>query len=155
MKTLSSLGSSVVTLILIVGAGLGLSACSGVQLEPVTDDPVVDDVPKSVTSLVSATSVVSACPDNKHMNARAATNAINHLIEPCATVPGGKAHFSATLLPGGKIELAAPAGDPEGGVVPTCVLKGGLHHKVKLMHACTFDVQLEERKITTPDAAPK
>ena len=153
MKTLSSLGSSVVPL--IVAAGLGLSACSGVQLEQVTDDPVVDDVPKSVTSLVSATSVVGACPDSKHMNARAATSAINHLIEPCATVPGGKAHFSATLLPGGKIELASPSGSAADGVVPTCVLQGGLHHKVKLMHACTFDVQLEERKIAAPDAASK
>ena len=51
MKTLSPLGSSVVTLI----ACLGLAACSGAQLEPVTDDPVVDDVPKSMTSLVNAT----------------------------------------------------------------------------------------------------
>ena len=150
MKTLSPLGSSVVTLI----ACLGLAACSGAQLEPVTDDPVVDDVPKSMTSLVNATSVVSACPDSKHMNARAAANAIDHLIEPCATVPGGEAHFSATLLPGGKIELAAPEGNLQGGLVPPCALKGGLHHKVKLMHACTFDVQLEERKVTMPDAAP-
>ena len=70
MKTLSSLGFSVVTLI----GSLGLGACSGVRLEPV-DEPVVDDVPKSVTSLVNASSVVSACPDNKRMNARAAANA--------------------------------------------------------------------------------
>lgn len=149
MKTLSSLGSSVVTVI----AWLGLSACSGAQLEPVTDDPVVDDVPKSVTSLVNASSVVSACPDSKRMNARAANNAIQHLIEPCATVPGGKAHFSATLLPGGKIELTSPEGSAADGVVPICVLKGGLHHKVKLMHPCTFDVQLEERKVAVPDPA--
>ena len=152
MKTLSSPGSSVVTLI----ACLGLAACSGAQLEPLTDEPPVDEVPKSVTSLVNASSVVSACPDSKRMNARAAANAIQHMIEPCATVPGGKAHFSATLLPGGKIELASPEGNPADGVVPTCVLKGGLRHKVKLMHACTFDVQLEERKIAVPDpGAPK
>jgi hypothetical protein len=149
MKTLSSLGFSALTLI----GSLGLGACSGAKVEPATEEPV-DEVPKSVTSLVNASSVISACPDNKRMNARAAANAINHLIEPCATVPGGKAHFSATLLPGGKIELASPEGNPADGVVPTCVLKGGLHHKVKLMHACTFDVQLEERKVATPDPAP-
>jgi hypothetical protein len=147
MKTLSSLGFSVVTLL----GSLSLGACSGAKVEPATEEPL-DEVPKSVTSLVNASSVVAACPDNKHMNARAAANAIDHLIAPCASVPGGKAHFAATLLPGGKIELAAPDGNPADGVVPTCVLKGGLHHKVKLMHACTFDVQLEERKI--PSAEP-
>ncbi len=147
MKTLSSPGFSVVTLI----ASIALCACSGAKVAPATEEPL-DEVPKSVTSLVNASSVVAACPDNKRMNARAAANAIDHLIEPCATVPGGKAHFSATLLPGGKIELAAPDGNAADGVVPTCVLKGGLHHKVKLMHACTFDVQLEERKLGAADA---
>ena len=147
MKTLSSLGFSALTLI----GSLGLGACSGAKVEPVTEEAVVDDVPKSVTSLVNASSVISACPDNKRMNARAAANAINHLIEPCATVPGGRAHFSATLLPGGKIELASPEGSAADGVVPTCVLKGGLRHKVKLMHGCTFDVQLEERTVATPE----
>jgi hypothetical protein len=147
MKTLSSPGFSVVTLI----ASLGLGACSAAKVEPATEEAVVDDVPKSVTSLVNASSVVGACPDSKHMNARAAANAIDHLIEPCASVPGGKAHFSATLLPGGKIKLASPEGSAADGVVPTCVLGGGLHHKVKLMNPCTFDVQLEERKVATPD----
>ncbi len=144
---LSCPGFSALTLI----GSLGLGACSGAKVEPATEEAVVDDVPKSVTSLVNASSVVSACPDNKRMNARAAANAIDHLIEPCASVPGGKAHFSATLLPGGKIKLAAPDGNPADGVVPTCVLGGGLHHKVKLMSPCTFDVQLEERKVPTPE----
>ncbi len=102
----------------------------------------------SATSLVNATSVVSACPDSKRMNTRAGANAINHLVEPCAAVPGGRAHFSATLLPGGKIELASPEGNPADGVVPTCVLHSGLRHKVQLRSPCTFDVQLEERKVS-------
>lgn len=146
MKTLSCLGFAALTL----GWSLGLGACAGAKVEPATEE-ATDDVPKSVTSLVNASSVVAACPDSKRMNARAAANAIHHLIEPCATVPGGRAHFSATLLPGGKIELASPEGSTADGVVPTCVLRGGLHHKVKLMNRCTFDVQLEERKVTAPE----
>jgi hypothetical protein len=149
MKTLSLLALVVLSL----GGSLGLGACGGAKVEPASEE-AVDDVPRSVTSLVNASSVVGACPDGKRMNARAATNAIHHLIEPCATVPGGRAHFSATLLPGGKIELASPAGNPADGVVPTCVLRGGLHHKVKLMSACTFDVQLEERKVSVPEPSP-
>jgi hypothetical protein len=146
MKTSSCLGRAVLAL----SWALGLGACGGAKAAPATE-PVVDDLPKSVTSLVEASSVVSACPDSKRMNARAATNAIHHLIEPCAAVPGGKAHFSATLLPGGKIELASPEGNPADGVVPTCVLRSGLRHGVLLKSACTFDVRLEERKVSAPD----
>jgi hypothetical protein len=138
MKTLISLG--------LTALSLGLGACGGAKAAP-----AVDDVPRSVTSLVEASSVVSACPDSKSMNARAATNAIHHLIEPCAAVPGGRAHFSAKLLPGGKIELASPEGNPADGVVPTCVLRAGLRHKVLLKSACTFDVRLEERKVSALD----
>jgi hypothetical protein len=140
MKTSSCLGIAA----LVLGGSLGLAACGGAKAAPKVVEP--DDVPKSVTSLVDASSVVGACPDIKTMNARAATNTINRLIEPCAAVPGGRAHFSATLLPGGKIELASPEGSTADGVVPTCVLHGGLRHKVMLRSACTFDVKLEERK---------
>ncbi len=144
MKTSRFLGLAA----LLLGGALGLGACGGAKVEPATEE-AVDDVPGSVTSLVNASSVVSACPDSKSMNARAASNAINQLVEPCAAVPGGRAHFSATLLPGGKIELASPAGNPADGVVPTCVLRGGLRHKVLLKSACTFDVKLEERTVGT------
>ena len=144
MKISSCLGLAALAL----GGSLGLGACAGAKAAPAEED-TVDDVPKSVTSLVDASSVVSACPDNKSMNARAATNAINHLIEPCAGVPGGRAHFSATLLPGGKIEITSPEGNPAEGSVPICVLRGGLHHKVLLRSPCTFDVKLEERKVGT------
>lgn len=141
MKTLSCLGLAVLAL----GGSLGLGACAGAKAHPAED--AVDDVPKTTTSLVNASSTVSACPDSKSMNARAATNAINQLVEPCVAVPGGRAHFSATLLPGGKVELASPQGNTADGVVPTCVLRGGLRHKVQLRSACTFDVKLEERKV--------
>ena len=135
----------------LTALSLALGACAGANGEASAPEPVVDEVPGSVTSLVDASSVVSACPDSKSMNARAATNAIHHLIEPCAAVPGGRAHFSVKLLPGGKIELASPEGNPADGVVPTCVLHSGLRHKVLLKSACTFDVLLEERKVSAPD----
>jgi hypothetical protein len=103
--------------------------------------------------MVSASAVVSACPDARRMNGNLAARTIQDLVDPCATVPGGRAHFSAALLPSGKILLAAPDGNAAEGVVPTCVLKNGLAHKVHLTQACKFDVQLEERKVgagTTP-----
>jgi hypothetical protein len=108
--------------------------------------------PASV-SLVNATVVVAECPDAKTMNNRTAQAAIHRLVDPCAMVPGGKAHFAATLLPGGRIELAAPSGDPAEGVVPTCVLRHNLLHKVFLKKPCKFDVQLEERRAQPPAAA--
>jgi hypothetical protein len=97
--------------------------------------------------MVNATAVIEACPDARKMRAQTAFDAINKLVEPCAEVPGGKAHFAATLLPGGKIELASPEGKVADGVVPTCALSHGLTHKVFLTKPCTFDVQLEERKL--------
>jgi hypothetical protein len=106
-----------------------------------------DEVPHTVTSMVNATAVVAACPDARKMNARGAAETMNKLVEPCAQVPGGKAHFSATILPGGRIELAAPDGNVAEGVVPTCVLSHGLTHKVFLTKPCRFDVQLEERRL--------
>ncbi|APR83840.1 Hypothetical protein A7982_09189 [Minicystis rosea] len=106
-----------------------------------------DDVPRTVTSMINASAVISACPDGRKMNAKAAIDAINKLVEPCAQVPGGKAHFAATLLPGGKIELGSPEGKAAEGVVPTCVLRHGLSHRVLLNKPCTFDVKLEERKL--------
>ena len=96
-------------------------------------------------SIVDSSVVVSACTESKTMNQRAARDAIRKLVDPCAAVPGGKAHFAATLQPDGRIELAGPSGDPADGVVPTCVLKNKLAHQVTLRHPCKFDVQLVER----------
>ena len=121
---------------ILSSGGLLASACAP---EP--------DVPRTTTSMVNASAILGACPDAKWMNARAAADTINKLVEPCAAVPGGRAHFAATLLPGGKIELASPDRKVAEGVVPTCVLSRGLTHRVLLKNACTFDVQLEERKL--------
>jgi len=106
-----------------------------------------------MASMVDAAVVVSQCPDQGRMNARLAQSAIRKLVEPCAGVPGGKAHFSAKLLPGGDIELASPEGDAAEGVVPTCVLKNRLRHKVLLKKACVFDVKLEERTVSVTSSS--
>jgi hypothetical protein len=94
---------------------------------------------------VETSVVLGECEDSKTMNTRAAREAIRKLVDPCAAVPGGRAHFAATLLPDGRVRLAAPSGDPADGVVPTCVLENRLQHKVLLRHPCKFDVQLVER----------
>lgn len=98
-------------------------------------------------SIVSSTVVVAACPDAKRMNARQAQREIRDLVQPCSKVPGGAAHFSATLLPNGRISLASPEGDKTEGVVPTCVLTNPLVHHVRLSAACKLDVALEERTL--------
>lgn len=106
-------------------------------------------------SLVHASAVVQDCPDAKWMHTRAAQRAIQKVIDPCIAVPGGKAHFSAALVPGGRVELASPSGDPDRGVVPTCVLKDqNLRHQVFLKHRCAFDIVLEERPEAHPAASP-
>lgn len=129
---------------------LALVASGGIVLGACAPGPVAEpggDVPRTVTSMVNASVVIGACPDARKMNAKTAAETINQLVEPCGQVPGGKAHFAAVLLPGGKIELAAPDGKVTEGVVPTCVLSHGLAHKVSLTKPCTFDVQIEERKL--------
>ena len=96
-----------------------------------------------VTSMV----VVEKCPDSKRLDTQLANKEIDELVGPCKKVPGGAAHFSATLWPGGRVELASPSGDPSEGVVPTCLVQnaGQLKHKLKLSKACKFDVKLEQR----------
>jgi len=106
-------------------------------------------VPASL-ALVNASVVLGKCPDGAKMDSRSANVAIHKLVEPCSMVPGGAAHFSATLLPGGRIELASPSGDTAAGMVPTCVLQNQLRHRVLLRSPCEFDVALEERAVSAP-----
>ena len=126
---------------LLVGAG----ACGSKQAADPSN--ASSDVPRTATSMVNASAVIGACPDARKMSSKTVAETINKLVEPCAQVPGGNAHFAAILMPGGKIELASPEGKVAEGVVPTCVLSHGLTHKVLLTKPCTFDVQLEERKL--------
>ena len=97
--------------------------------------------------LVDSAVVVDACPDASRMNAKAAQATIRKLVEPCSSVPGGKAHFSAILHRDGRIQLASPKGDPSRGVVPTCALEHKLVHQVTLSKPCELEVTLEERSL--------
>jgi hypothetical protein len=101
-----------------------------------------------VTSFV----VVEQCADSRNLDPRLATKEIDELVGPCKKVPGGAAHFAATLLPGGRVELASPSGDPAAGIVPTCLVQqaGQLRHKLELTQSCKFDVKLEERGASLP-----
>jgi len=153
-----------------LGTVLALTSCSRNE-SPAT--PVTPSAPSTASasaveseptppplSLVHASAVVRDCPDAKWMHTRAAQRSIQKLIDPCIAVPGGKAHFSATLVPGGRLSLASPSGNADEGIVPTCVLKDqNLRHQVFLKHPCSFDVVLEERSepapsVSQPDLPP-
>jgi hypothetical protein len=114
---------------------------------PLPPPPPPDAATTDPISLVTSMVIVEACPDSKQLDSNRANREIEELVGPCKKVPGGDAHFSATLLPGGRVELASPEGDPSEGIVPTCLVQHGkqLRHKLKLARACKFDVRLEQR----------
>jgi hypothetical protein len=70
---------------------------------------------------------------------------MDQLIEGCTVVPGGRAQFEATLEPGGRIQITAAAGQPD--IVPICILKHSLQHKVPLTKPCRLDVKIEQGSI--------
>jgi hypothetical protein len=73
------------------------------------------------------------------------------LVEGCTSVPGGTVRFHATLRQDGRVEIAAGPGQPE--LIPTCVLKHSLVHKVRLSGPCGLDVKLDEANVpVTRDA---
>lgn len=128
--------------------GVALVACGPRQADPPTAEPVAPppfDAP--AMSMVTSIVVLDACPDAKRLDSKRTSREIQELIGPCKRIPGGAAHFSATLLPDGRVELASPSGDPAGGVVPTCVVQQlkQLRHKLALRSPCRFDVTLDER----------
>ncbi len=101
--------------------------------------------------MITSAVVMDACPDAAKLNTKNASKEIEELVSPCTKVPGGAAHFSATLLPDGRVELGSPSGNAAEGIVPTCLLQSQsqLKHRLKLKKACRFDVKLEEHT-TTP-----
>ncbi len=129
----------------------------GPKATPSIPPPPPDEPKDPAISLVTSVVVVDACPAYKKLDSKSATREIDELVGPCKKVPGGAAHFSATLLPGGRVELAAATGDdPSQAVVPTCLLQHGnqLKHKLRLDTACKFDVKLEQRVAEQPDPQP-
>jgi hypothetical protein len=98
-------------------------------------------------SLVTSEVVIEECANSKQLDSKRAAREVEELVGPCTKVPGGAAHFSATLRPDGSVELASPSGDPNEGVVPTCLVQTQqqLRHKLRLTKPCKFDVKLEQR----------
>jgi hypothetical protein len=132
---------------LVLGLLVGCWRSSAPTPAPAPTEPQPDALASEPISLITSMVIVEACPDSKQLDSKLANREIEELLGPCKKVPGGAAHFSATLLPGGRVELASPSGDPIGGVVPTCVLRTAtqLRHKLRLAKACKFDVKLEQR----------
>ena len=94
--------------------------------------------------------VIEDCPEAKKMDAKAAEAAMRKLIEPCHTINAPAADFLATLVPGGRIEIASRGKEGAEGVIPICVVKNRLTHSVALKQRCTFNVKLEPTAATAP-----
>lgn len=98
--------------------------------------------------IVNATILTNGCQKLGTTSAQLAERAMYDLVEDCRSVPGGSAHFGATLQPGGRIEITSTPGTAD--VVPICVLKHSLLHKVPLAKPCRLDVKIEETQVTVP-----
>jgi hypothetical protein len=95
--------------------------------------------------VVNATILANECQRFGRQNAQQAERTIDDLVEGCTAVPGGAARFAATLQPGGRIAITAAPGSPD--VVPICVLKHSLIHKLALSKPCELDVRLEQTAV--------
>ena len=139
-----------------LGFALTASCARTKPPEAVTPTPTSTSKPEPTVAQIVTSFVVQKCPDSPKMNSRKAETALRQMLSPCDHVPGGSVHFAATLMPGGRIELASAPGAPTEGVVPICVLKHTLTHPVSLERPCTFDVRLEASRRAPPpgDAGP-
>jgi hypothetical protein len=139
------LGPAAVLVACLTAIGCGTPARPPPKPKP-KPAPVAE--PERPMSMVTSAVIVDACPDWKRIDPARAGKEIEELVGPCSKVPGGAAHFSATLEPGGRVELASPSGDPGAGTVPTCVVQTArqLKHRIRLRSPCKFDVKLEERR---------
>lgn len=127
---------------------LGASACAPAPRSRSSASPASAGPPP--VKVVEGSIVFTDCPDSRHLGAGRAEAAINKLVGGCTSVPGGSARFMATLEPGGAIEIAAPGGSTDEGVVPICVLKSRLRHHLWVRRPCRMEVQIEERRVSKP-----
>jgi hypothetical protein len=98
-----------------------------------------------VAQVVNATILTNGCQALGRTKAKLAEDAMARLVEGCSSVPSGRAAFQAMLQPGGRIEIAAAPGQPD--VVPICVVKHSLTHRVPLTEACRLDVRIEQTSV--------
>jgi hypothetical protein len=101
--------------------------------------------PERSAEVVNATVLANGCQELGKTNAKLAEKAMYELVEGCSTVPGGSSRFSATLLPGGRIDIQAGPGQPD--VVPICILKHPLAHQVPLVKPCRLDVKIDQTSL--------
>jgi len=101
--------------------------------------------PEPSAQLVNAVVLTNGCQSMGRQSALLAESAMNALVDGCASVPGGSMQFHATLQPGGRIEISAAPGQPE--VVPICILKHALVHRVPLRKPCPLDVKIEQTSV--------
>ena len=106
--------------------------------------PVVAEPAAPKVGVVEGSVVFVDCPDK--INAKEAEATVNRLVESCDEVPGRAARFRATLEPGGRIDISAPDGSNHG-LIPICVLKHRLVHRIGLRKSCQIEVEIEERRI--------
>ena len=119
---------------------------------PPSSAPAAAEAAGSSAQMVNALVLTNGCQDLGRQSALLAERAMNALVEGCATVPGGSMQFHATLQPGGRIEISAAAGQPE--VVPICILKHALVHRVPLTKPCPLDVKIEQTSVPVNAPAP-
>lgn len=122
-----------------LAAHVALTSCSHAQTAQ-------GNAAKRDATIVNATVVTNGCQSLGAESARLAERAMYDLVEACSSVPGGVAQFHATLQPGGRIEITAGSGQPQ--LIPICVVKHSLLHKVRLVGPCGLDVRLEETSVT-------
>ena len=131
-----------------------LTACAS------TPPPAGPELPPPTTAgttagpsaqVVNATILTNGCQNLGKGNSMLAESAMYHLVEACRSVPGGSTQFLATLQPGGRIDIAAAPGQPD--VVPICILKHSLLHKVSLKTPCQLDVKIEQTSVAMPTDA--
>lgn len=127
--------------------GLVVVGCASPSPPPAAEAPPPEPAGPSA-QLVNATVLTNGCQDLGARSARLAEAAMNQLVEGCSSVPGGSAQFTATLEPGGRVEISTAAGQPA--VVPTCILKHALVHRVKLTQPCRLDVRIEQTRVALP-----
>src|SRR5690349_20138602 len=93
----------------IVGAAalLSLPACRPrCESQPAAEPPHATVPPVTV---IDAVVIVHDCAKLGSGNAKLAEKAMNQLVAGCSELPSASANFSATLLPGGQIQIAAPS----------------------------------------------
>jgi hypothetical protein len=117
-----------------------------------TSGPAPTSGPVRSAQVVNASIVANGCQTLGAHVAQMAERAMDELVEGCASVPGSMARFHATLLPGGRIEIAVGPGQPE--MIPTCIVKHSLIHRVPLSKPCGLDVKLEEKSVPVGGTSP-